>query len=429
MDIKELHSVFDSCSAVCTDSRNIIPDSMFFALKGDNFDGNSFVRKALEEGCAFAVSDDPANDGIHGCILVDNVLKTLQDLAEYHRMEFNIPVVAITGTNGKTTTKELVNAVLSGMYRTVCTEGNLNNHIGVPLTLLKITRDAEIVIVEMGANHPGEIAGLCRIAHPDKAIVTNIGKAHLEGFVSPEGVRKAKGELFDFVEKNRGVIFYNSDDSTVSEMAEATRGTTLVKYGKTAAGAKIDDSSMLLRFSTLEPEMSVDTALAGEYNLNNALAAIAVGRYFGVSAVDVAEALTMFRPADNRSQLIKTAQNTVILDAYNANPSSMEAAICNFGKLDAKNKMLILGDMLELGEAAVDEHKKIVEILKRCNLWEKGRVVLVGQVFGQLGGDVALCFGNRLEACKFFEKQPPREKTVLVKGSRGTGLEILLKYL
>lgn len=429
MDIKELYSIFSDYPAVCTDSRNIIPDSIFFALKGGNFDGNRFVKQSLENGCAFAVSDDAGNEGLHGCITVDNVLKTLQDLAEYHRTEFDIPVIAITGTNGKTTTKELVNAVLSKKYRTVCTEGNLNNHIGLPLTLLKINKHAEIVIVEMGANHPGEIAALCEIARPGTGIVTNIGKAHLEGFGSTEGVRKTKGELYDFVEKNRGVIFYNSDDPILSAMAESTRGTTLVKYGTTVAGAKIANSGSLLAFSTVEPELSVNTCLAGEYNLNNVLAAVATGKYFDVPPKDIAAALTEYRPTTNRSQLVKTSNNTVIMDAYNANPSSMEAAISNFGKLDAENKMLILGDMLELGDASLAEHRRITDVVKRCNLWEKGKVILVGSIFGQLGEESVLCFPTGDEAGEYLKARPVKSGTILVKGSRGIGLETLLKYL
>jgi UDP-N-acetylmuramoyl-tripeptide--D-alanyl-D-alanine ligase len=398
-------------------------------LKGNNFDGNKFVKRSLESGCAFAVSDNIENEGIHGCIIVENVLKTLQDLAEYHRTEFEIPVLAITGTNGKTTTKELVNAVLSKKYRTIYTEGNLNNHIGLPLTLLKINQDTEIAIVEMGANHAGEIERLCEIARPGMGIVTNIGKAHLEGFGSEEGIRKAKGELYDYIEKNRGVIFYNSDDLTLSAMAEGTQGTTLVKYGKTVMKATIVNNGALLGLSTLEPDLIVNTCLVGEYNLNNALAAIAVAGRFDVPNEDIMSALTEYKPTANRSQLVKTLNNTVIMDAYNANPSSMEVAINNFAKLDAENKLLILGDMLELGNDSLEEHRRIMNIITHHSLWKKGEIILIGSMFSQLKDEIALYFANSNEAGEYLKNRHIKSCTVLVKGSRGTALEILLKYL
>jgi UDP-N-acetylmuramoyl-tripeptide--D-alanyl-D-alanine ligase len=429
MTIKELHSIFRDCSAVCTDSRNIIPDSIFFALKGDNFDGNQFVKQSLDSGCAFAVSDSVENEGTDGCIVVENVLKTLQDLAEYHRMEFDIPVLAITGTNGKTTTKELVNAVLSKKYKTVCTKGNLNNHIGTPLTLLNIDETTEIAIIEMGANHRGEIAMLCDVVHPRFGLITNIGKAHLEGFGSEEGIRETKGELYDCIEKNRGVIFYNSDDEILSAMAERTQGTTLAKYGKTAMGANTGDSDFFLSFSTVEPELIVKTCLVGGYNLNNALAAIAVGKYFEVPETDIATALTKYQPTANRSQLVKTSTNTVIMDAYNANPSSMEAAICNFARLDSENKLLILGDMLELGDNSLAEHRRITEIIKKHGLWKKAKVILIGQMFSRLGEDVAICFSSGNEAEEYLENQNINSHLILLKGSRGIGLETLLKVI
>ncbi|MDR2383623.1 MAG: UDP-N-acetylmuramoyl-tripeptide--D-alanyl-D-alanine ligase [Prevotellaceae bacterium] len=429
MNIKELYAIFRDYPLVCTDSRNIIPDSIFFALKGENFDGNQFVERSLDSGCAFAVSDSVENQGIHGCVVVENVLKTLQDLAEYHRKEFDIPVIAITGTNGKTTTKELVNAVLSKKYKTVCTKGNLNNHIGMPLTLLNINGNTEIVIVEMGANHCGEIAALCEIAHPGLGLITNIGKAHLEGFGSEEGVRKTKGELYDYIEKNRGVIFYNADDATLATMAENTQGTTLAKYGKTIMGATAGNDNFFLGFATAEPELSVKTCLAGEYNLNNALAAIAVGKYFDVPVPDIISALEEYKPTANRSQLIQSSTNTLIMDAYNANPSSMEVAIGNFARLEAENKLLILGDMLELGEDSFAEHRQIREIIKNHGLWKKGQVILIGHIFSYLGEDVAICFTDKSEAGKYLENKNINSHLILMKGSRGIGLESLLKYL
>jgi UDP-N-acetylmuramoyl-tripeptide--D-alanyl-D-alanine ligase len=429
MDIKELHEILQDYPTVCMDSRNIIPDSIFFALKGENFDGNKFVKQSLDSGCAFAISDNINNGGIDGCIIVENVLKTLQDLAEYHRMEFNIPVLAITGTNGKTTTKELINVVLSKRYRTVCTKGNLNNHIGTPLTLLNINEDTEIAIVEMGANHLGEIAALCEIAHPGFGLITNVGKAHLEGFGTEEGIRKTKGELYDYVEKNRGVIFYNSDDATLEAMAEKMQRTVLVKYGKTVMSAMTVKNDSFLNFSTVEPDLLVHTSLVGDYNLSNALAAITVGKYFEVPDTDIVSALAEYKPTANRSQLVKTSANTVIMDAYNANPSSMEAAIKNFASLEAENKLLILGDMLELGNDSLDEHKRIIDIIKNCGLWEKEKIILIGSMFSLLEDNIAICFSAKSEAEEYIKNRNIASHLILVKGSRGIGLEILFKYL
>jgi UDP-N-acetylmuramoyl-tripeptide--D-alanyl-D-alanine ligase len=281
----------------------------------------------------------------------------------------------------------------------------------------------------MGANHPGEIAALCEITHPGLGLVTNIGKAHLEGFGSEEGVRKTKGELYDYIEKNRGVIFYNSDDTTLRSMAEKTQGTTFVIYGETVMGAKIvKTEDLLLGFSTLEPDLFVNTCLVGDYNLNNALAAIAVGLHFDVSAGDIASALTEYKPNNNRSQLIKTSVNTVIMDAYNANPSSMEVAINNFAKLDVANKLLILGDMLELGDNALAEHQRIKDIVKSLDLWKTGKVILIGEMFNQLIENGFTCFVSRNEAEKYLKNLHIESYTVLVKGSRGIGLETLLKF-
>jgi UDP-N-acetylmuramoyl-tripeptide--D-alanyl-D-alanine ligase len=427
--MKELYSIFRDCSAVCTDSRNIIPDSIFFALRGENFDGNQFVKQSLDKGCAFAVSDSDDNKGIDGCIIVENVLKTLQDLANYHRQESRIPVFAITGTNGKTTTKELVNAVLSRKYNTVCTKGNLNNHIGAPLTLLNINEHTEIAIIEMGANHRGEIATLCEIVNPDFGLITNIGKAHLEGFGSEDGVKRTKGELYDYLEKNRGTIFYNSDDPIIRAMAEETHRTTLVRYGKTIVGATVDRHDLFLCFSTVEPDLFVRTRLVGEYNLNNALAAIAAGKYFDVRDEDIISALTEYQPTANRSQLVKTSLNTVIMDAYNANPTSMEVAINNFARLESENKLLILGDMLELGVDALAEHRRITNIIKQSGLWKKDKVILIGSYFNQFSDGIVIGFPHKSEAEEYLKLRNIASHLILVKGSRGTGLETLYQYL
>ncbi|MDR0560722.1 MAG: UDP-N-acetylmuramoyl-tripeptide--D-alanyl-D-alanine ligase [Prevotellaceae bacterium] len=426
MDTKDLYSIFCEYSAICVDSRRIIPDSIFFALKGENFDGNQYVKQALEKGCSFAVSDDLNNAGIHRCTVVENVLQTLSSLAEYHRKKLNPHVLAITGTNGKTTTKELVGAVLSKKYKTVSTSGNFNNHIGVPLTLLSITEDCEIAVVEIGANHAGEIAALCEIACPNSGIITNIGKAHLEGFGSEDGVKKAKGELYDYLNKTGGVIFYNSDDKILREMTKKTVNAKIVGYGKSSMGVETEQN-VFLAFSSLQPEMRIKTSLAGQYNLNNALAAIAAGKYFDIPDADIVAAISDCKPENNRSQLVETEKNTVIMDAYNANPSSMETALINFAKLDRQNKMLILGDMLELGDSSRKEHIHIMELIENLGF---DKTVLIGENFYSLkNGSRAKHFFSRADAETYFADNNPKSNTILIKGSRKTGLEKLMYLL
>ncbi|MDR2423751.1 MAG: UDP-N-acetylmuramoyl-tripeptide--D-alanyl-D-alanine ligase [Prevotellaceae bacterium] len=426
MEISDLYRIFTEYPVICTDSRNIIPDSIFFALKGNNFDGNKYVEQALLKGCAYAVSDDISNAELDGCIVVENVLQTLSELAKYHRNSLNVHVLAITGTNGKTTTKELVGAVLSKRYKTVCTMGNQNNHIGVPLSLLSMPADTEIAVIETGANHCGEIAALCEIACPNSGIITNIGKAHIEGFGSAEGVRKAKSELYNYLEKHRGTIFYNSDDETLTTMAEKTSNTVLVPYGAKAMDVETA-SGTFLAFGANRLSLNVQTSLVGEYNLNNALAAVAVGLYFDVSVEDIADALAAFKPENNRSQLIETSKNTVIMDAYNANPSSMEAALTNFAKLDKPNKLLILGDMLELGTEAHSEHKKIIELTQKLGF---ENIIFVGSNFYELKDkSISIHFSDSIEARKYLSNNNISVHTILVKGSRGIGLEKLLAEL
>jgi len=425
MSIKELYSIFKEYPTICTDSRNIVPDSIFFALKGDNFDANNYVKTVLEQGCAYAVSDNADNANIEGCIIVDNVLETLQQLARHHREETEVHIIAITGTNGKTTTKELLTAVLA-QNNVIATKGNLNNHIGVPLTLLSINKNTRVAIVEMGANHPGEIAALCNIALPNSGIITNIGKAHLEGFGSEEGVKKTKGELYDYLEKNRGQIFYNADDSVLSQMANKTKGTQLVEYGKTLANVKINND-IFLGFCCTNPELNIKTNLVGEYNINNVLATVAVGLNFEVSAKSIETALQNYKPDNNRSQFIKTTRNNVIMDAYNANPSSMNVAISNFANINANKKVLILGDMLELGKDSFDEHTRIVELLKKHNF---DKTILVGECFNQFKDNSSvLCFANTTLAEEYLKANVIEQSTILVKGSRGIKLEKLLDYL
>jgi UDP-N-acetylmuramoyl-tripeptide--D-alanyl-D-alanine ligase len=426
MNINELYSIFTAYPLVCTDSRRILPDSIFFALKGDRFDGNRYVKQSLTEGCVYAVSSDPANAALDGCIVVDDVEATLGELARMYRDETNVPLLAVTGTNGKTTTKELIGAVLSARFRTHCTAGNLNNHIGVPLTLLSMPRNTEIAVVELGASHPGEIAALCRVARPNFGLVTNIGKAHLEGFGSEDGVRKTKGELFDFLAGNRGGIFYNADDTSVTGMARAAEGASLHPYGAGIYGATPGDG-FTLEFTLRDPAMKAVTRLAGNYNLNNALAAVAIGLHFGVPVADITAALERYTPNNNRSQIIETAANTLVADAYNANPSSTEAALRAFAALDRPNKTLILGDMLELGNSALDEHRRILQLALDLGFDD---ILLAGSIFYRLReGSPAQHFANTAELRLHLALNPLTSRTVLLKGSRGTGLETLIEIL
>ena len=432
MKVYTLYQHFQKCATVTTDSRHCPINSLFFALKGASFDGNKFAAKALEDGCAYAVVDDPAyvvaDDPRY--LLVDDCLTSLQDLAHYHRKELAIPVIAITGTNGKTTTKELVATVLSSSFEILATEGNLNNHIGVPLTLLKLTNEHQIAIIEMGANHPGEIAALARIADPDYGIVTNVGKAHLEGFGSFEGVIKTKNELFDYLRKKEGSIaFVNHDDSLVYEMAHNLE---CIYYGK---GPKLfvnGHSSTTSSYLTLvwssdkyDEYNRVFTNLIGDYNLPNVLAALAVGLYFGVDSIEASKAIANYVPKNNRSQLLKTEANTLIVDAYNANPSSMAAALDNFNKMQADAKILILGEMRELGEQSHAEHQRVVNTIGECSFDE---VLLVGKEFAAVDHAYRV-FEDVQQLIAHLYEGKPSGKTILIKGSNGVKLTEVIGHL
>ena len=400
MEIKELYEIYKAHPVVTTDSRNCPEGSIFFALKGETFDGNKFAMQALEKGCAYAVVDDLTQCTMHNAqctinesqfIEVDNVLDTLQALARYHREQLDIPFVGITGTNGKTTTKELVATVLSKKYRVHYTQGNFNNHIGVPLTLLSIKPDCEMAVIEMGANHPGEIKALADIALPTCGLITNVGKAHLEGFGSLEGVINTKKELYDNLAERGGHVFVNAANPLLMKALDNVQCTMhnaqLTTYSSTA-DVKANVNGRLLRcapyvefewksqLSTLNTQLS--THIVGAYNLDNMLAAITVGLHFGVAEEDICDAISNYVPANNRSQLTKTERNTLIVDAYNANPTSMMAAIDNFELMEGENKLAILGDMLELGEQSEIEHQTIV-----CRLLESKieKVILVGKEF------------------------------------------------
>lgn len=427
MEIAELYKCFMECGKVTTDSRNCPEGSMFIALKGETFNGNAFAAQALKQGCRYAVIDESEYAG-EGTILVDNCLQALQQLANYHRRQLKTPVIGITGTNGKTTTKELISTVLSRKFNTLYTEGNFNNHIGVPLTLLRLTKEHEMAVVEMGANHPGEIKTLVHIAEPDYGIITNVGKAHLQGFGSFEGVIRTKGELYDFLRAKGGAtIFIQNENPYLNGIAE---GLTCVRYGQTAglyvSGELISCSPFLsFRWTAEGVSHEVNTHLIGSYNLDNMLAAAAIGRYFGVSDDDISSALASYLPHNNRSQLKETADNKLIVDAYNANPTSMMAALKNFRQIEAPHKMVILGDMKELGEASREEHQKVVDYLKECGF---DRVVLVGPEFAAATHSYQT-FQHVDEVLADIRMHKPQGYYILIKGSNSMKLSQLSECL
>mgnify|MGYP002748875262 FL=1 len=427
MEIAELYKCFMECGKVTTDSRNCPEGSMFIALKGETFNGNAFAAQALKQGCRYAVIDESEYAG-EGTILVDNCLQALQQLANYHRRQLKTLVIGITGTNGKTTTKELISTVLSRKFNTLYTEGNFNNHIGVPLTLLRLTKEHEMAVVEMGANHPGEIKTLVHIAEPDYGIITNVGKAHLQGFGSFEGVIRTKGELYDFLRAKGGAtIFIQNENPYLNGIAE---GLTCVRYGQTAglyvSGELISCSPFLsFRWTAEGVSHEVNTHLIGSYNLDNMLAAAAIGRYFGVSDDDISSALVSYLPHNNRSQLKETADNKLIVDAYNANPTSMMAALKNFRQVEAPHKMVILGDMKELGEASREEHQKVVDYLKECGF---DRVVLVGPEFAAATHSYQT-FQHVDEVLADIRMHKPQGYYILIKGSNSMKLSQLPEYL
>lgn len=428
--IENLYDVYLKHPEISTDSRSIIPNSIFFALKGQNFDGNKYALQALEMGASYAVIDNATFAISDRTILVEDVLNTLQKLANYHRRQLKIPFLAITGSNGKTTTKELVNAVLSQKFKTLATKGNLNNHIGVPLTLLSIDKQIEFAIIEMGANHQNEIALLCDIAMPDYGIITNIGKAHLEGFGGIEGIKKGKGEMYDFINAHNGKVFLNTDSDSLNEMLKS-RAMKAITYGKSLDAdlhGVIVNEQPTLSFNWKWKDGSynlVNSQLPGVYNFSNFLCAACIGSYFDVPEKAINKALSTYIADNNRSQIIKKNHKTILLDAYNANPSSMEAAINNFVKLDAEKKVMFLGNMLELGDESLKEHEKLVELIKKNNFSE---VYLVGSLFKDVAGD--FCFFDTVEQCiEAIKTKDLNNTSILIKGSRGSKMEKLLEIL
>jgi UDP-N-acetylmuramoyl-tripeptide--D-alanyl-D-alanine ligase len=424
--IKELYNIFLQHPVVCTDTRNIKEGSLFFALKGANFNANEFAKEALSKGSAFAIIDDEKYYS-DKCILVTDVLETLQQLANHHRKQFTIPIIGITGTNGKTTTKELTAAVLSKKYNTLFTQGNLNNHIGVPLTLLNLTKEHGIAVIEMGANHVEEIWALSNIAEPDFGIITNIGKAHLEGFGGYEGVIKAKSELYDFIQMKGGTLFVNGDDDLLMKLSE---GISRITYGASSkSGIKgISDQESFLakgKIKTGDQEIEVKSNLAGSYNFHNILAAACIGSNFGVSAQQIKEAIEEYVPSNNRSQIINKGGNTIWADAYNANPSSMKIAVENFAALKDTSNVLILGDMYELGEESAKEHQAIADLIEKKY---KGGVYLIGKEFSKVKSSGHL-FSSVDEFLKEMQLHPFTNATILLKGSRGMQMERILEKI
>ena len=429
MEISTLYNYFKQCGRVTTDTRNCPEGSMFIALKGETFNGNSFAHQALEKGCRYAVVDEPQYADSENIILVDDCLKALQALAREHRRQMGTSIIGITGTNGKTTTKELIATVLQKRYNVLYTQGNLNNHIGVPLTLLNLTKEHELAVVEMGANHPGEIHTLVHIAEPDCGMITNVGKAHLEGFGSFEGVVKTKSELYDYLRSKENAFIFLDKDNEV--LCQASAGLENIGYGMENdalyVSGKLHACAPFLAFEWKHEGKTHDvhTHLIGSYNIKNALAAIAIGCRFGVPAEDICEALDNYIPSNNRSQLTKTADNHLIVDAYNANPTSMRAALENFRLMEVPHKVAVLGDMKELGEGSTEEHRQIVSLLTTCN-FEK--VILVGAEFGKVNENFE--HYPDVEAVKeIFTQNKPKGKFVLIKGSNSMKLAQLKEVL
>jgi UDP-N-acetylmuramoyl-tripeptide--D-alanyl-D-alanine ligase len=425
--IASLHNSFLKCKSVSTDTRKIEKDSLFIALKGDNFDANTFAKEAIEKGAKYVIIDNPNYTIDERTILVEDSLIALQELAKYHRTYLGITIIALTGSNGKTTTKELIHAVLSKKYRTLATIGNLNNHIGVPLTLLRFTKETEIGIIEMGANHQKEIEFLCQITQPDYGYITNFGKAHLEGFGGVEGVIKGKSEMYDFLKNNNKITFVNLDDTIQKEKTE-----NIKKY---TFSTKATDSDVSISKIEANPmvkitynNQSINSHLIGIYNANNINAAITIGNYFKVSDDLIKEAIENYIPENNRSQLIEKNGNEIILDAYNANPSSMSAAITNFIQLEKKNKIAILGDMFELGEESLIEHKKIIELLvNETNI----KTYFIGKDFysNRIQNSHINFFEDFKLFSDFLKLNQPNNSLLLIKGSRGMALEKTLEII
>ena len=429
MDISVLYQYFEACTSVTTDSRNCPAGSLFFALKGENFNGNAFARKAIESGCCYAVIDEAeyADESCPQLLYVENCLEALQKLANYHRRKLGTPVIGITGTNGKTTTKELIAAVLQQKYNVLYTQGNFNNHIGVPLTLLQLKPEHELAVVEMGANHPGEIDTLVHIAEPDFGIITNVGRAHLEGFGSFEGVIRTKGELYDYIRRSKGKIFIKKENEYLQSIA---KGIEQITYGNGddafASGQVVScDPFLVFNWKQQGKLHTVETHIIGSYNLDNVLAAVAVGRFFKIPAERISRAIAAYEPTNNRSQFKKTDNNELIIDAYNANPSSMKVALDNFITMPVQPKAIILGDMRELGPTSDELHAEVVAQIKKGQF---DKVFLCGEHFSKVGKEFSP-FATTEAMVEELRKQPLKGYHILIKGSHSMGLEKLADIL
>lgn len=427
MSIIDLYDLFIHNPQITTDSRNCPKGSIFFALKGDKFDGNQYAGKALASGCVYAVIDNPDYYIGERTILVDNVLKTLQQLAHHHRKVLGLPIIGITGTNGKTTTKELLAAVLSTKFNLLYTEGNFNNHIGVPLTLLRLTHDHEMAVIEMGASHPGDIKELVDIVHPNYGIITNVGRAHLEGFGSFEGVIRTKGELYDYIRRSKGKIFIKKENEYLQSIA---KGIEQITYGNGddafASGQVVScDPFLVFNWKQQGKLHTVETHIIGSYNLDNVLAAVAVGRFFKIPAERISRAIAAYEPTNNRSQFKKTDNNELIIDAYNANPSSMKVALDNFITMPVQPKAIILGDMRELGPTSDELHAEVVAQIKKGQF---DKVFLCGEYFSKVGKEFSP-FATTEAMVEELRKQPLKGYHILIKGSHSMGLEKLADIL
>ena len=418
MNINELYSIFKQQPLICIDSRKSIQGAIFFALKGKSFNGNRYALKAIQNGCCYAIIDEEKYKTEKNTILVENVLETLQKLAQFHRKQLTIPIIGITGTNGKTTSKELINSVLNSQLNCYATKGNLNNHIGVPLSLLEINEKHEMAIIEMGANHQKEIEFLCNIVKPNYGVITNIGAAHLEGFKDLDGVIKTKNELFQFIAKNQGHLFVNAEDKLLLTLSNTIQKTT---YGhKGDINGEINMTTPLLSINY--KDSIIKSQLIGDFQFSNIMLAICIGDYFNISNDNIKKSIENYIPTNNRSQIIKTKNNILILDAYNANPSSMKVMLRSFSEQDCNNKICILGDMLELGKYSKKEHQEITSLCKHLNL----HCYFIGEEFQKVNNHA---FKNRQDFEEKIQKETITGKTLLLKGSRGIGLEKLVKYL
>ena len=430
MNTEQIYKIFRESSGIATDSRSVGENQVFFALWGENFNGNKYAADALKKGASWAIIDDPLFE-TDRTVLVDDCLMELQSLASHHRMQMNIPVLAIAGTNGKTTTKELLAAILVKKYKVHYTRGNLNNHIGVPLTILSAPEGTEILIIEMGANHIGEIRTLCQIARPDFGIITNIGTAHIEGFGSFEGVIKAKTELYEYLRKVNGVALYNDKDALLTEKIFRYVNRAVPFSDPTGIPLLLEqepsDMNLLLKVKYNQETLKIRSSLFGNYNLWNIKAAIAAGLFFEVEMKDIAGAIEQYQPANNRSEVRVTDKNTVICDSYNANPTSMHHALESFSMINGKHRLAILGDMLELGDKSEEEHRKLLDEIRSFGIEE---VILVGKTFLKVCSEPDIkTFSDTVALAEYLKKNPVKHHAILVKGSRGIGLEKIYDLL